>query len=333
MTKIEIATQYSEKYLEIAIRDNKQFSKRWIASIIFAENPTIFKDEEDARYFVRIVTGANGNEKRKGVKHTDLASRFALMPPPLTDTRNISPFITPTSIKKTLVLADIHGRFYNREAFEIAIETGVKRGCDSVIVDGDFMDFYQFSKFDKNPAISIIFEEQEWGQDVLRMLQDAFGTVILKEGNHDMRREKYIARLAATMPELMNMSSYSDYLFFDGCHVNFVEDYNHIEYGKLSIIHGHEYYGGGGIHVAYNRFNKALDNLMSAHSHIAQSVIKKDIHDHIMGSWTLGCICNLNPRYSPKNNWNNGFGIIEKDSSGDFEVDNRVVYGKKTFSV
>lgn len=334
MNKTELARQYVEKYILLALTHGKQYSKRFISSVLYQENPGVYKDEEEARFYVRIVTGARANRGKQNKTHEDLARRFALIPSPVSDTPNGSPYVVPKTIKKTLWIADVHGRFYNRGALELAVNYGAKKGCDSVIILGDFLDFYQHSKFDKNPSVSLIFEEQEWGQEMLKLLQDTFGTVILKEGNHDARREAHIARLSATMPELMDMASYRDYLFFDGCRVEFVEDYRHIRYGhKLNAIHGHEYYGGGGIHVAYNRFHKALDNLITAHSHKAQSIIKPNINGHIYGSWTLGCMCQLSPRYSPKNDWSNGFCVTEKEDNDDFEVDNRVIYKGKSFPV
>lgn len=330
ITKNDLARQLVEKYLVIAKKEKRQFSKKWMANVLYNENPSRFKDEEDARHIIRTITHCGGNDK-KFKQDEDLARRFLMMPEAVHETETSDPFIIPTTIKKTLVIADIHGKFYNREAFEIAVEYGVKQNCDSCIIDGDFMDFYGDSKFDKNPLIvQQMYDEQEWGQDILELLQDVFGYVVLKEGNHDIRRERCIGRMATQKPELMEMASYKDYLFFDGCHVNFVEDYRHIEYGELAIIHGHEYYGGGGIHVAYNRYNKALVNLMSAHSHVTQHVTKKNLYNKYYGSWTLGCLCQLDPRYSPKNNWNNGFAIIEKDSSGEFDVNNRMIDGNKS---
>lgn len=330
MTKIEIATNLIEKYIEISLKTGKQYSKHYLATVLYNEHPDLFNSKENARSTIRYALNANGRQVKT---KEDLAKRFALIPEAIKEVETTEPFIIPTTVKNSLVIADIHGRFYNKKAFEIAINYGIQHNCDSVIIDGDFVDFYGESRFDKNPSISIIFEEQEWAHDILSLLQDTFGYVVLKEGNHDIRRERHIARLAASKPELMEYAKYSDYMFFDGCHVNFVEDYRHIVYGKLNIIHGHEYYGGGGIHVAYNRLNKAFDNVMSAHSHKPQSVIKPTINGHILGSWALACLCDLNPRYSPKNDWSNGFARIDKDSNGEFSVDNRVIYGNKTFSV
>ena len=97
----------------------------------------------------------------------------------------------------------------------------------------------------------------------------------------------------------------------------------------MNIIHGHEYQGGGGIHVAYNRMNKAMDNVISGHSHVTQNSVKKSLSGKFYGSWTVGCLCSLSPRYAPKNNWNHGFVIVERDADGEFVVDNRMIIDGK----
>ena len=99
----------------------------------------------------------------------------------------------------------------------------------------------------------------------------------------------------------------------------------------MNIIHGHEYQGGGGIHVAYNRMNKAMDNVISGHSHVTQNSVKKSLSGKFYGSWTVGCLCSLSPRYNPQNNWNHGFAIIERDENGNFEVQNKMIVGGKIY--
>ena len=93
-----------------------------------------------------------------------------------------------------------------RKALEIAINNGAKNGCDICIINGDLMDFYQFSRFDKNPDIMRhFFSEREWVQDFLLLLQKTFGKVVYKKGNHDIRRELYLQRKAMDMPEIQEM--------------------------------------------------------------------------------------------------------------------------------
>ena len=327
--KLDLARQIIERYIEIGTRTERGYSKNFISTVLLSEHPDIFKDQEETRFYVRRALGAKG-ERSINDKSEALAAKFALISEPVHELVNSSPFIMPQGYKSTLFIADLHSRFYNRQALEIAINDGIKQKCDSVIILGDFMDFYGDSKFDKNPSIVQQFEaEREWGQDILKLLQDTFGYVVLKKGNHDIRRELHIQRLAAKMPEIQGLESYSDYLFYEGTNTQFIEGHRVIEYGKLGCIHGHEYQGGGGIHAAYNRLNKAKQNVVSAHSHISQRDIRMNLKGEPIGSWTLGCVCNLNPAYNPKNDWTNGFGIGRKDISGDFEFENKIIYGKK----
>jgi len=330
--KLDLAREIIKKYIEIGKQTGRGYSKNFIATVLVSENPDIFKDQEEARFHIRRALGSKGGDS-VNEKSEELKARFALISEPVHELIDSTPFIMPQGYKSTLFIADLHSRFYNRQALEIAINDGIKQKCDSVIILGDFMDFYGDSKFDKNPSIVQQFEAaREWGQDILKLLQDTFGYVVLKKGNHDIRRELHIQRLAAKMPEIQGLESYSDYLFYEGTNTQFVEGHRVIEYGKLGCIHGHEYQGGGGIHAAYNRLNKAKQNVVSAHSHISQRDIRMNLKGEPIGSWTLGCMCNLNPAYNPKNDWTNGFGIGQKDASGDFEFENKVIFGSKIFT-
>lgn len=331
--KTDIAREYVEKYIQLGIKHKRGYSKKYIATVIAEDHPDLFRDVEDARVFVRQVTNASGCGLRTK-RGEDLARRFALIGQPYIELPNPEPFVIPKQYKNTLVIADLHSKFYDRRATEIAINYGVKKGCDSVIINGDFMDFYGASRFDKSALTLTGFEdEREWGVDILQLLQECFGKVFLKKGNHDIRRELSHERLAVQFPEVLDLARYSEYLFFDDSNVEIIEDYRHIIYGKANIIHGHEYQGGGGIHVAYNRLNKTMDNTISAHSHTTQSDFRPDINGNLYGSWSIGCLCNLHPRYNPKNRWTQGFARIERDDSGEFEMLNRMIYNGKTIPV
>lgn len=328
MTKTELAAQYVQKYIDLANKFKTSYSKREIAKNMFDENQDIFKDIEDSRRAIRSVTGANGNLNSKKF---DLSSEFAMIEQPIKEL-NFEPFIIPKQYKRALIMSDIHGRFHDRQALEIAVNYGLKHHCDCVILNGDIMDFYQLSRFDKNPSVLQHFwTEREWMQDFLLLLQKTFGKVYYKTGNHELRRELYLQRQTGNSPEIMGLVDMADYVFFDNSTVEVIQDYNIIKYGKLNIIHGHEYQGGGGIHVAYNRLNKSFDNVLSAHSHVTQSNLKKDISGNFFGSWTIGCLCDLNPRYNPMNNWNHGFATVEKEEDGSFEVWNKQIINGKVF--
>jgi hypothetical protein len=133
------------------------------------------------------------------------------------------------------------------------------------------------------------------------------------------------------MPELISMPTYKECLSFNKSKVEFIEDYRVIRFGKLNGIHGHEFQGGGGVHVAYNRMNKAMDSVLSAHSHIAQSDLRKTIDGSVIVSVTLGCLCDLHPRYNPMNSWTQGFAVVERCDNGNFMIDNRVIIEGKAY--
>ena len=326
LTKSDIAREYVEKYIALGLKNKCGYSKRFIAKVMFSENKDRFKDEEDARNFIRLVTHARGTEKSYK-KDEELKRKFALIADGYNEEITGEPFIIPKQYKKPLIIADLHSIFWEKWAVMASIEDGVKHGCDSVIINGDFMDFYRFSKFSKDPlTIDKVMDEREWGVDVLQILQDTFGKVFLKMGNHDIRREKFIKDRFFEL----DFATYSDYLMFDRSTVTIIPDWQHIHLGKLNIIHGHEYYGGG-VHIAYNRLNKMFDNALSAHSHFSQSVFRQNINGKAYGSWTIGCLCHLHPRYNPMNNWNLGFARVERDASGDFEVINRRFIDKKHY--
>ena len=325
-TKSDIAREYVERYIELGIKNNCGYSKRFISKVMHSEHKDRFKDDEEARNFIRLVTHSRGVDSNFK-KDEELKRKFALIADGYNEEITGLPFVIPKQYKKPLIIADIHSVFWEKWAVMAAIEDGVKHGCDSVIINGDFMDFYQYSKFSKDPlTIDKVMDEKEWGVEILQILQDTFGKVFLKMGNHDIRREKFIKDRFFEL----DFATYSDYLMFDRSTVDIIPDWQHINFGKLNIIHGHEYYGGG-VHIAYNRLNKTFDNVLSAHSHFSQSVFRQNINGKAYGSWTIGCLCHLHPRYNPMNNWNLGFARVERDASGEFEVINRRFIDKKHY--
>ena len=112
-----------------------------------------------------MVTNASG-ERSKSTKYEELANRFALISDQVQEI-TFEPFIVPKAYKKTLLIADLNSRFFDKQALMKAVKYGIKEKCDSVIINGDFMDFYSFSRFDKTPSIKKHFEEErEWGQEI-----------------------------------------------------------------------------------------------------------------------------------------------------------------------
>jgi hypothetical protein len=39
----------------------------------------------------------------------------------------------------------------------------------------------------------------------------------------------------------------------------------------------------------------------------------------------MGCLCDLNPHYAPRNHWNHGVVTVDLDKTGEFTVSNRII--------
>ena len=326
MTKTDLVREYIVKYLEIYKSTNRQFSKRYLATVIFNEHPDLFPDIESIRSTIRKILDSSGTASTKNVSiDLELREQFAFLNNPITDTPNIEPFIFPKTNDKILIIADLHSIFYDKEALLAALEYGKKSGVNSVLINGDFLDFYGQSKFNKNPRITAKFieEEQEWGVEMLSLLQREFGYVVYKAGNHDVRRENQIFMSTLVDPSIS--TSLSDYLHFDGSTIHFVEDYRIVKMGKLNAIHGHEVGMSGMINPALNIIRKTFDNTISGHSHMKQEYPLKNMDGKLFMSYKVGCLCGLNPRYAPINNWQQGCAKVEIFDDGYFLVDNKII--------
>src|SRR5690554_2596158 len=103
MSKTDLAREIVREYIDLGIKHNRGYSKRFIATVLQSKHPDIFKDVEDARYYVRMVTGAHGEQSRKQKIDKDLMEGFALLENPITECE-LKPFIVPKHIKSRLFL-------------------------------------------------------------------------------------------------------------------------------------------------------------------------------------------------------------------------------------
>lgn len=105
MTKTDIARKVTQEFINTAISNNTSYSKHKIAAYIHDLYPDKFNDKEDARKYVRIVTGSMG--RKLASQDKQLAADFALLEQPVQEL-DLKPFIVPKQYKKALVMSDIH---------------------------------------------------------------------------------------------------------------------------------------------------------------------------------------------------------------------------------
>lgn len=117
-----------------------------LARMLYNEFPMHLKSVESARSLIRTYRGeltqtsANINPARITKRKLPAEKNPYKMP----DSYELKKerFHIPKSIKKLLILSDIHIPYHSIEAVESAINYGLEQGVDGVYLNGDILDFY-----------------------------------------------------------------------------------------------------------------------------------------------------------------------------------------------
>lgn len=227
-----------------------------------------------------------------------------------------------------MVSGDWHIPYHDEDAVYLFIERTLQVKPKTILIDGDFFDFYQSSKFEKDPRCRSIPEELDTGCAMLAELRkhNPKARIILKYGNHDERYDLDLMRKAPEyfkVPEIRLDAILSKRL--DGLNIEIVKSKKLIHIHGLSILHGHEYISGpfgAGVNPARGLFNRAKESAMCAHSHQVSEHTEPTITGSLISDWSIGCLCGLHPQYAPLNKWSHGWAEIEPD--GDlYRVSNR----------
>lgn len=232
---------------------------------------------------------------------------------------------------RVLLLPDAHIPYHNDEAIGVALDYGFTRNPTHILINGDWMDFYQISDFERDPKKRSVADEIETGTQALRYLRKLAGDrpIIYKIGNHDDRLRRYIWRKA---PELAGLPTITiqAMMEFDKHRIKMVASQQTTRVGKLPIFHGHEFrFHFSPVNAARGLWNKTSCSALCSHHHQVSSHPKKNAEGKLLTTWTTGCLCDLTPEWLPHNDWGHGFAIIDVDEHGAYDVQNlRIIEGK-----
>lgn len=325
------------KAIVAALKKFPKAPKRTIARMLHEQDTALFPSIENTRSLIRSLTGAHGKShadniadkslfRPKGVAGADAWE--GMMPESWSEP--IEPFILPKSIRSLLVLSDIHVPFHDIEALKIAIRYGIAAKPDAVLLNGDTLDFYALSEHEKDPRKVNWNGEMEAGRQVLRMVRAAFPNIPIyfKAGNHDHRLERHLMKFAVV---LLGMPEFEipTLLKFAESGVEYIANKRLVYAGELTIGHGDEWKGSGGINPARWTSLRARENALIGHFHRASEHIERTVRGHVRGYWSTGCLCELQPAWLPFNDWAHGFALVHLNPDGSFEVENKkIVNGK-----
>ena len=321
--KIEKATEYIGRF--------KGFSKNSIATKLYNDNQLLYKNVEDARHVIRRLTGATGKlSSKKPISHM---TNFSAQNPfglPQSEAQPFEIYKLPKANNNILFLSDIHLPYHDMQALTLALEYGKKNNINTIYLNGDILDMYKASFHEQDPSKRDLAHELEQAKQFIDILKKQFPTakIFYKEGNHEMRWERF---LRVKAPIILGMDEFKlpVILKLREKGVTWIPNKQLVQIGKLFAIHGNEYKGGGGINVARTLWLRAGDSVIAGDKHKTQSGLKTNIDKSIKGTWSVGCLCELNPDYMSFNEWNLGFAHITVENNGNYQVRNyQIINGK-----
>lgn len=240
-----------------------------------------------------------------------------------------------------IVFSDIHAPFHDRNAIALAAKVAKWWQPDVAIYNGDDLDFYQLSRFDKNPARTWRTQDEIdiWHIECVAPINAALGHRCRKiklPGNHEDRlRRKLWANpdlfglRSLELPELLQLAQYG------------------IEYAELRVRLGNVLEVSHGTRVArwagytarseqeLRRF--AIDTI-TGHVHRAGRFTTRVGNRHSTG-YEAPCMCSLDPEYMTDPDWAQGITLFQ--TAGNrvhvqqvlFTLDYTAMVGRQVFSL
>ena len=327
----KIVVEYLQKYPD-------WFPTSTLARIITKENPHTFELVENARTAIKYYRGSGGADSirlSEKYKTTDKVKRnsnpFGV---PATWTKEKSIYKLPIGLKKSGFIADLQAPFHDPRAIDLCFDYLVKEGIDSLIINGDLVDFYGISSFEKDPRQRKFKDEYDNIILMLMYIKQTFPNIPIYynlDANHEHRYERYMRLKAPEFLGIDDAFEIEDLLLLDKIGIKYIKNADHILFGKLPIIHGDTVFSrGSGVSPARMLWTRTKVNMIASHVHRTSEYTDKNFHGEMSTCWTVGHLMHPNVDYCKHvDAYNQGFAILKKETNGDFEVENKRIYKGK----
>lgn len=216
---------------------------------------------------------------------------------------------------KVAVLSDVHYPYEDAQAIRLVMAYLKDYQPDMIIFNGDILDCYSISRYDKNPARNLDFnQEVEYARDKLEEWVDTFpyATIKMLEGNHEERLKKYLSSNAAALLNIQGMKM-KNLLHLDRLGIEWIDSSRELKIGNLLFTHGHlaRKHAGSSARGHYESYGCSV---LIGHIHRLSIGWKRTkIGDFCMIE--NGTLCDFDVEYMKFPDWQHGFTTIEFDGS------------------
>jgi predicted phosphodiesterase len=234
---------------------------------------------------------------------------------------------------KILSLSDIHFPYANTDMLLAALDDHFD--ANIVVLNGDILEGYAYSTFEKNRKISPL-DEYRQAFNFVKWISDRFQKVIIVKGNHDIRPERAIKALFSSddckifRPDLLSRIANGEQLDengkltqikFDNVYYDPVESW-YAQVGKTIFVHP---FGSGSSTPGHAVLKQAkafaerypeVDCIVAGHTH---QIYKGIINGKLLIE--QGCMSGLlhyavSPKADYQNRSQNGYAVIYQDKEG-----------------
>jgi predicted phosphodiesterase len=225
-------------------------------------------------------------------------------------------------MKKYMVLGDIHGDYRDEKALDIAFKYMKEYQPSEIILNGDIVDFYSISQFDKNPDRKYDIQDEvnftkQLFRDIRKYTRKGTKITYIK-GNHEDRMQKYLWRNPELIGlEVLDLEHLLGLKDFKVNYINATGDYwkndtGHYKVGDLLIMHGDNRLNGASTsqysgYSAKNTMGKLQNSVLIGHNHRGAVVYHSTPYGDLVGI-EGGCLC----QKTGTANWQQGFVTFEK---------------------
>jgi len=326
----DVVREYRKKY-------GMQMPTLKLARIIYKENKLLFSDVEAVRTKLRYIEGKKGARDRKKVASTEFAVKedrpknpYAI---PESYKEDRKPLKLPLANNNILLISDLHIPYHDINAITTALDYGVQNKVNTIIINGDLLDFHGLSRFQHDPRKRSVKEEFEAAKSFLIVLRNTFPDALIWwiKGNHCIRYEQW---LMTKVHEVFDDEYYhlENRLQLNEQKIRIIDDKVLVKAGKLSITHGHHIMKGffSPVNSARGVYMKAKQSTIIGHVHKVSTHSGTNMDGKVITTWSTGSLCELKPDYSPLlSNYQHGFAHVVVEKNEDYTVKNyQIINGK-----
>lgn len=222
----------------------------------------------------------------------------------------------PAALTRAFIISDIHVPYQDDAAVDCAFAAIEDQQPDTIIINGDMVDFFSISKWERDPRRKLMLsDELVAARALLRRLRSIApdAEIIYVQGNHEMRLELYIQKAA---PELayLNELTIEELLRLDELGIRYERGRRntktaYVNYGGVLVGHFDAVAQQAG-YTATRLMNKYRQPIVQAHVHrLALVPFTNPLDNSVMWGAECGCLADLGAEYVDAPNWQQGFVV------------------------